>query len=370
MEREPAVWTYATAAQEALSNRETALRKKQELASKPGGVNAFLSGVTIAPIDVEKELQTYHDVLASGILPEELVGVEVFRDIMLNLNNEQLFQDALGPSRYFTLGVKDPEGKMIGAIGMAVFCHKEGPATIHGSFHVLLPEYRALGIGNRMMDAVPQVAANYIASQEGRPGALAAGKVIHFIETNDIKSMTVADSLMDRVMAMHPIVRDEHWERKGFRELDGIDYVLREDPPIPMALKAMEIRVSTGNGGLLDIKQAPPEFVAASTVAAHVRALDTWIMTTETSRESLLQGRPLNDPIADALIKSPIGGGDFYFVVPLQKAQTRRAYWERIDKKIGDLPPEQVRHHMSKQFCELTALAGGTFPRHTQRPTL
>jgi GNAT superfamily N-acetyltransferase len=326
--------SYAEAATRAAANAAAARQTRAMIEQYAGGIDAFRRNIRIEWLTAAsaKGLADFHAVLRAGILPDEIVPIEDFVTA-LGLKNEDLaLQNALGPYRYFALTLRTEEDGMIGAAGFAVFCHHIGPATVHISYCALLPRFRGLRLIRLMLNAAAQYAVNFVG--ETRRAAFSAGPLFEFIEVNSIANMTLGDRLVDEAIAMHPLERDAIWERIGFREILGIEYRQRAEPPIPLALKTALIDAEAD--GLRDrmLGLRAPESVPADVLLRHISAFDNLLMNYEEATAALTRfGAPPDpseagllhnlDPAAKVLVKS------------VADAARERDMWRAVDEKLS-----------------------------------
>ena len=251
------------------------------------------------------------------------------------MNSEETFVSrALGPHKYLSLAVMAPGTGMIGAMGIQIFCHQSGPATLHGSYYALVPAYRGCGISHLMIRAAVDQAVRYIANV--RPKALDEGHILQFIETNDIAKMTLADRLEDEAIAMHPLDRDRMWEARCFREIRGIDYRQRARPPRPLALKVHSVDVVVRRDGQYwtgDLRA--PDRIPAATVLRHVRAFDNLLMNFDEAEAAVRDGHPLIDPRHAGLL-ADVNELAMLNTVALEDAKAYRLKWAEVDRRIQD----------------------------------
>jgi len=218
--------TFAGARQAETIARETAVQTRHEIEQRPGGLQAFREQLIFKSLVTPEEDQTlavfyanghvphdtiatiaervepYHAILESGIpIVEDLADQEAFVSAVTEKNHNAGVSEALGPSRYFAVAVFDPAhpDRQIGSLGFQVFCHRQGPATIHTSYYVAAPEYRGLGLSQPLVDYVNRTAIHYI--EHARPEALAEGKIYQFIESTPPKRTSTQNLLLDTAEA-------------------------------------------------------------------------------------------------------------------------------------------------------------------------
>jgi hypothetical protein len=333
--------SYAEAAAWNSRRRKAANKTKALVDGRPGGVQAFREGINFVPLysdsrttpENEKLLDEFLDVLASGILAEELVPRENFLHALTVNNRENLFSGVLGPHKYFALAVIAPNIGMVGAIGFQVFAHLTGPATLHGSYYALRPDYRGCGLSHLMLRTVADQAVEFIAS--ARPEAFNEGYIFQFIETNDIAQMTLAERLEDEAIALHPLERDRMWDARCFREIAGIGYRQRAEPPRALALKVQSIDITHRQGRYRADGFQPISHIQASTVLRHVRAFDNLLMNSDEAEAAIRDGRPLTDPHHAGLLNDIVESTTLHTVTPAQ-AKDYRLKWLELDRHIQD----------------------------------
>lgn len=364
---------YQEAASKGQLNRDLALAMKAKIEQLPGGIETFCKGIRIESIisdkeykrigqfytlegnnnlpkqvrleflqssqqirkEIEERLKPYMMILATGILPDELVSQTAFHSALTEKDFNPYFQRELGLYRYFALTMRDADGIIIGVSGSEVFCHNEGPPTIHGSYCVISPEYRKMGLGIRMVEALIKYSVDFVANK--RLDAFKEGRMYLFIEVNDIAKMTLGNRLLDEAMGLHPLLRDKIWEKNNFREIPDINYFQRDKSPIPLALKVQQINIRrTGNGEYEIIGTSPPTEISSDVVLRHVNAFDNLLMNYDLMSKRLHQGGRLCDPRKAGLVTLP-EKPTFLATLTPKVAEKDREKWRRIDVALSEI---------------------------------
>jgi GNAT superfamily N-acetyltransferase len=327
------VASFQEAEARARANADAAREVRQHLEQTEGGVDGFLQRVRIAPIAPPggAELRDFHAVLAEGILPYQLVPIGDFVDAIGVMNDNTLFQQALGPYRYVCLAARTDADGTIGVAGLIVFCHHDGPATLHASYYAISPAFRSIGLGRRLLNAAADIAMRFVAT--ARPAAWTAGPLVHFIETSSYPDMTLAERLADEAIALHPLVRDEMWERIGFREIRSAGYHQRATPPAPLVLKALLIEP-------VFRRMIPPTSIDGDLVRRHVTAFDAVLMNSEAASEALARGHAPPRPEPAGLL-AWLPPGAVLPVVSPEDAARDRCHWRALDASLRTA--EQLR---------------------------
>lgn len=337
---------HRQAAARGKANEDDARATRQRIEQAAGGLAGFHRSVRFDSIDDPESatLREFHAVLASGILPRQLVPISEFAAALGPKNADPAFQLAIGPYRYVCLAARTDNDGMIGAAGFVTFCHRRGPATLHASYYALRPAFRGLGLGRRLLDAAARMAVGFI--EGARPGAFEAGLLVHFIETNDIGEMTLADRLLDEAIAMHPLARDAMWERIGFREILNIRYRQRGEPPVALTLKALLIDAGRPGGNDLPLRLISPESLSGDVVLRHVSAFDNLLLNYENASRALALGQALPEPRGAGLL-ARLAPGAVLAVKSLPDAARNRREWltadERLGRRTGVNPNETMR---------------------------
>jgi hypothetical protein len=309
---------------------------RDRIAAQPGGIAGFRQNIRVEHIGDPGagKLHEFHAVLRRGILPNELVPLNDFVAALGPKNDDLAFQEAIGPYRYFGLALRSPANETIGAAGFAVFCHREGPATLHASYYALLPRFRGLGLVRLMLDEVARTAVHFVA--DTRPTAFDSGPVVQFLEANGIADMTLGDRLLDEAIAMHPLARDAAWERIGFREIMDVEYQQRGSPPIRLVLKAVLLDVETIGGQPCFRALRAPDFIDGDVVLRHISAFDNLLMNYDEASQALATGRALPD-LSSAGLVAKLAPGVTLPVKPLDQAARDRQYWAEADARLSKL---------------------------------
>jgi GNAT superfamily N-acetyltransferase len=332
--RPRAVASHREAAALAEANAAAARSMRHRIEQRDGGIAEFHRHVCFEPIDdpASRELDKFHAVLASGILPGQLVPISEFAAALGSKNADRAFRRAIGPYRYDCLAARTKTDGMIGAAGFVTFCHQRGPATLHASYYALRPAFRGLGLGRRLLDAVASVAVRFIAG--ARLEAFNAGPVVQFIETNSIGDMTLADRLLDEAIGMHPLARDAMWERVGFREIMDIRYRQRATPPIALSLKALLIDVERTGGDHVPRGVTAPRSLPGDLVLRHLRAFDNLLLNHDAASRVLARGEDLPEP-GDAGLFARLPPGAVLPVKSLEDAARERRDWRTVDERLS-----------------------------------
>ncbi len=333
--------SFAEAAECNAKRWQAAKETRKRLENSAGGLRAFLNALEIVPLRAEgrdspfdqKLLGEYLQVLASGILADELVPRENFLHALSLNNQDASLSRALGPHKYLALAVMAPGTGMIGAMGVQVYCHLHGPATLHGSYYAVLPSYRGCGVGFLMIRTAADQAVDFIAA--ARREALGTRNIFQFIETNDIAKMTLADRLEDEAIAMHPLERDRLWEAFCFREIQDIGYRQRAEPPRPLSLKVQSIDIVERDGryradGFRAVNRVP-----APTVLRHVSAFDNLLMNFDEAEAAARESVPVAD-LQDAGLINRIDASAALRTVTLSEARGYRRKWMDRDRRIRE----------------------------------
>jgi len=336
---------FATASACAAHNRACAEEWRSEIDGQSGGLQGYRNALHVRSLrDGDSSgLAAFYSVLEAGILPSELVPITDFSDILRERNDNAMMAKALGPYRYFCLAMLDASGETIGVSASIVFMHREGVPSLHTSYLAIVPARRGFGFGSLLLDATVKAAVSFL-SKHSQSLADPADLMLHFIETNAMANMTLHERLLDEAMAMHPLNRDAYWQRQGFREIEGIAYQQRADPPIALALNARCYRIL----GVDNYEIVPADTVPAGTLLAHVRAFDNLLLNYDEATTRLLNGQRLAEPQNEGLL----GPFDADAPLPLMSgsaADMNRACWKVVDadmaKRSGlpmDIPLREV----------------------------
>jgi hypothetical protein len=334
--RQGDVLSYADAAARAAINDAAKQATREQIDAQEGGIAAFHRNIRVEHIGDPGagELQEFHAVLRRGILPNELVPMNDFVAALGPKNDDRALQEAIGPYRYFGLALRSPANETIGAAGFAVFCHRQGPATIHASYYALLPRFRGLRLVRLMLDEVARTAIGFVA--DARPAAFDSGPVVQFLEANGIADMTLGDRLLDEAIAMHPLARDAAWERIGFREIMDVEYQQRGSPPIRLVLKAVLLDVEIIDGRPCFGALRAPVSIDGDVVLRHVAAFDNLLMNYDEASQALASGCPLPDLGCTGLV-AKLPPGVKLPVKPLDQAAREREEWAATDTLLSNL---------------------------------
>lgn len=326
--------SYAEAATRAAANAAAARQTRAMIEQRDGGIDAFRLNIRIEWLTAASAegLADFHAVLRASILPDEIVPNEDFVTALGLKNEDVTLQRAFGPYRYFALALRTEKDGMIGVAGFAVFCHRTGPATIHTSYCALLPRFRGLRLIRLLLNTAAQYAVDFVG--ETRRSAFTAGPLFEFIEVNSIANMTLGDRLLDEAIARHPLERDAMWERIGFREILGIGYRQRAEPPIPLALKAALIDAETD--GLRDrvLGLRAPESVPADVLLRHITAFDNLLMNYEEATAALTRFGAPPDPSEAGLLRT-LDPAAKIPVKSVADAARERELWRAVDEKLS-----------------------------------
>jgi GNAT superfamily N-acetyltransferase len=353
-EPDPEVTTYADARARAAINNAAKQAMRDRIAAQEGGLEGFRQTIRIEHIGDPGagDLQEFHAVLRHSILPSELVPLDDFVTALGPKNEDRAFLEAIGPYRYFGLALRSPAEETIGAAGFAVFCHRQGPATLHASYYALLPRFRGLGLVRLMLAEVARTAVRFVA--EARPGAFDSGPVVQFLEANGIADMTLEDRLLDEAIAMHPVARDAAWERLGFREIMNIEYRQRGIPPISLVLKAVLIDAEMVDGRHCFRAFRAPDCIDGDVVLRHISAFDNLLMNYDEASQALASGRPLPDLDGTGLV-AKLPPGIVLPVKPLNTAARDRQDWTATDDLLSSRTGLSLEKTMQALRDELDA---------------
>lgn len=325
------VFSFREAADRATASARVAHAMRQRIETRDGGRAAFRQAIRFEPIEASDAtaLREFHALLAQAILPRELVPLGDFAAALGPKNTDPAVQAALGPYRYVCLAARTDRDGLIGAAGFATFCHCEGPATLHASYYALRPEFRGFGLGRRLLQAAADTAVAFAAA--ARPDALAAGPILHFIETTAYAHMTLAERLWDEAAAIHPLARDTLWEAIGFREIMNIGYRQRTLPPGLLTLKALLIQTGPRNGKPVVTAFVAPDRVSGDVIHRHVTAFDSLLLNNAATGRALAAGRPAPDAFESTLLARFPPGVALSVLSPDDAARQRQAWFDLED---------------------------------------
>jgi hypothetical protein len=374
------ITTFAQSAAAQDTNDELARAKREEIASRPGGIKGFAKNVILDPVVTESD----HAAMADGFaaraaaaqadgfkgkkstllnrlkketlqtiarkvddfyavyekcfpIPGERESREGFNEILTEGNFDKALKAKVGEYREFLYILRDPATKeVIGGLNFVAYLHNGDQPTMHSTYAFLAPAYRGLGLANEMFDMRDKIGINFFAqTPQGRAALKKFGGVYTCSEQNIPELMDGLSYVKDSSQAIDQVRRLEIWTKLGYSALN-FPYVQPPlvdggDPCDVLSLNTYRRPVTLNARGGFDLGPIErPDTIPAQSLYNHLRAFFTQSVCKDP-----------NTPETDATtmntlasLSKLIKAGQPVYTVPLDE---RKKYLQEWKSQIGEL---------------------------------